>query len=492
MSADIAEAPPLVHLDELGHPRADDTRLRLAAHGVLPSVAERLERVGAELVGDDADIDATLISTRLPPDELRELAERLGGHVGRTIVLAHTGAERLAADLVRAGADAVVGEGNEEALLGLVDAQRSPTALLSSFERRYGGQSDTGHRGRDQATGLPDRRSFEQRIASLADADETPRIAYAKVVADDWRTHSPTAAVMVQRRRLATSLAHVAHAAGVELYTTGIDEFGVVSETLSPHDTERLARRLVAAAGTFRDRGLALRLVIGHAGPESAHDAEAILDLARRAVEVAATDGATPVLGAEELVLGVSVTTELEAVVRLLEEVEPTVPEGRGHGERVGRISAELARLRGFSPTATSRAHLAGHLHDVGRAGLPAGAVESDELSGELLEAWRSFPVRSAERLQLTAGKVVAEAVRAQRERWDGNGFPDGVADDQIPDAARVLAVAHAVDEIVVARRTTAVATIADELDARAGGELDPDIVDTAVQHLGGLLAARG
>ena len=492
MSA-VDTAQATAQLDELGFPPSLSESLRLRCVGVPDSARVRLEGTGAELIDDvDASVEAIVISTRLPPEEMRIVSEGLAARVGRTIVLAHTGAERLAAELVRAGADAIVGEGNEEALIGLVDADRTPTALLASFERRFGSASGANGRGLDPATGLPDLRSFERRIGSLADAEEIPRVAFCKVISEKWAVRNPDAVVAAQRRRLATTLAHVAAAIGVETYTTGTAEFGLIGPTLSPHEIEELGRRLVTTAGMFRDRGLPLRMVIGHAGPESAHDSEELLDLARRAVEVAAVDGIRQVLGAEDLALGVSVTTELEAVVRLLDDVEPAMRAGRGHGERVGRMAAELARLRGCSPAAVSRTQLAGHLHDVGRAGLPPEAIGGpDGLTGELLESWRTFPSRSAELLQLTAGPEVARMARAQRERWDGQGFPDGIDGQSIPEGARIIAVVHQMDLEMAGDHHVGTAAVVEALRSRAGTEFDPDVVATAIEHAADLLDAR-
>jgi HD-GYP domain-containing protein (c-di-GMP phosphodiesterase class II) len=485
---------PTVRLASLGFPPTLAGTLTLRCLGVPDSARTRLTAAGAILSDDpDEPVDAVVVSTRLAPEELRDISDLLDARVGRTVVLAHTGAERLAAELVRAGADAIVGEGNEEALVGLIDDTRTPTALLASFERRFGSDAGSNGRGIDPSTGLPDRRSFERRIGTLADADEVPRVAYLKVVSERWSTPSPDAVVSVQRRRVANALAHVAGAQGAELFAIGTGELGLVGAHLSPHEIERLGARLVQTTATFRDRGLPLRLVIGHAGPESAHDTEELLDLARRAVEVAAVDGVRQVLGAEDLALGVSVTTELEAVVRLLDEIEPVLPEGRGHGERVGRMAAELARLRGCSPAAVARTQLAGHLHDVGRAGLPPEAIGGPAgLQGELLESWRTFPERSADLLRLTAGPLVAAAVRAQRERVDGDGFPDGIEGSEIPEPARIIAVAHAIDSALVTGRKPSPAQLAEVLRADAGTVLDAELVGTAIDHLPTLLAARG
>lgn len=489
MVAVDADAPP-VQLDELGHPESITTELRLRCLGIPDSVRARLDGIGIIVVDDPEEpVDALVVSTRLAPDELLEVEAAFGTRNQHTIVLAHTGAERLAVQLVAAGADAIVGEGNEEALLGLVDESRSPSSLLASYEHRFGSAGASGG-GIDAATGLQDRGTFERRIATLGEADDIPRVAFIKVLSDRWGTPEVDPIVAVQRRRLSTALAHLAITSKSELYSASHGEFGLVGPTLSPHDMERVGRQIIEVTQSFHDRGLPLRAVIGHAGPESTVDAEQLLELARRAVEVAAADGASHVLGAEDLSLGVSTTTELEVVVRMLDQVEPFLPEGRGHGERVGRVSAALARLRGWSPGAVARAQLAGHLHDVGRAGLPQEAIGGPgELEGQLLEAWRTFPARSASLLQLTAGPAVASAVHAQRERWDGDGFPDGIRSTDIPETARLLAVAHTIDELTAGGASAA--GVAAHLRSRGNVDLDPELVDLALDNLTALLHSR-
>ncbi len=479
-----------MQLLELGHPTVATGELRLKLTGVPESARQRLISVGADIV-EDGEVHAEVISTRIPPDELADIAHRLPDTPHPVVVLAHTGAERLAAELVGDGAIGLVGEGNEEALLGLVEDERSPGALLASFERRFGDSGATDSRGRDAITGLPDRRSFERRIGTLGDSGDIPRVVFMRIVSERWTSASPDPIVLLQRRRLASSMNHVISITGAELYSTGPGEFGLVGPDLSPNAMEGLGGRLVEVAKTFRDRGLPLRLVLGHAGPESSSDPEELVDLARRALDVAAMDGTRNVLGGEQLALGVSVTTELEASLKLVAAVEAQMPDGKGHGERVGRIAAELARTLAWSPAAVARVQLAGHLHDVGRAGLPPAAVVGPgDLTGELLEAWRTFPTRGAAALRLTAGPVVAAAVQAQCERWDGDGFPEGRRGQEIPEAARVLAVAHAIDELVAADKMAGAATLAERLRERAGTELEPELVDTAIGAVSALTAA--
>ncbi|MEX0868679.1 MAG: HD domain-containing phosphohydrolase [Nitriliruptoraceae bacterium] len=174
----------------------------------------------------------------------------------------------------------------------------------------------------------------------------------------------------------------------------------------------------------------------------------------------------------------------------------PTVSDRRSPLRRtdrcsnVGRMAAELARSSGMPPANISRMQLAGHLHDVGRASLPSGLVESDALTDEERALLQGYPARSAQMLQLMGGHFVADVVRHHRERWDETGFPDGRERESIHEGARILAVAHAVDEIV-SQIGAAQALIMARLRSRAGTDLDPAIVATATTHLPAILSAR-
>lgn len=117
-----------------------------------------------------------------------------------------------------------------------------------------------------------------------------------------------------------------------------------------------------------------------------------------------------------------------------------------GHSAAVAIYSRDIARRMSLSEADLQKAHVAGLVHDIGKIGLPPGLLEKD---GPLtLEERRVMQRHSeiGERIlaNLETYREIAEIVRHHHERVDGNGYPDGLVDDEIPMIARIIAVADA------------------------------------------------
>lgn len=117
-----------------------------------------------------------------------------------------------------------------------------------------------------------------------------------------------------------------------------------------------------------------------------------------------------------------------------------------GHSAAVAVYSRDIARRMGLSENEQQKAHVAGLVHDIGKIGLPPGLLEKE---GPLtLEERRAMQSHSeiGERIlaNLETYREIAEIVRHHHERVDGNGYPDGLTDDDIPIIARIIAVADA------------------------------------------------
>ncbi len=449
----MPDPAPSVRLDRLGTPALQAGALSAVyLAGVGEGSRARIEAGGVERILRDrdelADADVVVVSTRLGRGELaavlRDVRERAGCPV---VALAHTGGEALAVEIVRGGAVAVVAEGNEASLAALLSAQVHDETLVETYDRQTSrGAGGTDRAGSlDEVTGLAPEAAFAARLAECAQTGDVPRIAYLRVLnLDDAVARLSPGAVGLLRRRLTTQFREVAQRAGADLFVLGLADLALLAEELSPHGVEALGRSLAAITETFAPSGNRnLALAIGHAGPEVTAELATLRELAHRALLVAAGEHRSSTVGADALALGVAGTTELEAAMRLVSFVEQHTGQPPGHGLRVAELTALLADELGYDAAQRSRVRLAARLHEIGKAGLPVEAMtEQRTLTGDLLWAYRSHPVRGAEYVRTSAGDDVAEVVRSQHERWDGTGFPDGLMGDRIPLGARILAVA--------------------------------------------------
>lgn len=492
----------LVRLDRLGSVPVPTMSGLLLAPGLPEASRLRLLALGGDRgaleLTDDlqrvSEARLVLVSTRIPRAELTALLARIQDVATCPVIaLVHTGGESLSVEVVRRGGAGVVAEGNEGAVAAFLTGEPAASGLLDSYDRHVARADTAAHssRGRDAVTGLPDRTSLEVRLAALEQEGEVPRLALVRVV------HTPLVpeelgedAANLVRRRLATQFLHVARAHDAAIFTLGPWDFALVAVGLSPNAAQYLGRDLDRIAETYAPAGVdTLGIAMGHAGPEVSTDVPALREAAQRALDAAVSDRSAVVVSADSLSLGVSATTELEAALRIVEHVDRQSGHP-GAGARVGELASLIATELGYDGIARSRIQLAGHLHGVGMASLPAEALTAPErLTGELLEAYRQYPVRSAAYVTVSAGPEVATAVRSHRERWDGAGFPDGLVGADTPVSARIVATARAMVELCDTGSPRAEECIA-ALRARAGSELDPDMVAVAVELVDELIGA--
>ena len=496
---------PRVPLDQLGRVPPPTVTGLVLAPGLPEASRARLQSLGGEDGGveitDDleraADARLVVLSTRVPRAELTAALARIAeASTCPVVALVHPGGESQSVDLVRRGAVAVLAEGNEPVVAALLMGEGgTDAALLDSYDRHVA-RADTathGSRGRDPGTGLPDRASWDARLAGLEQEGEVPRLVLVEVVRAPMVPDElgEDAAAFV-RRRLATQFLHVGRVHACEVFALDRWRFGLVAASLSPNGVEGLARDLERIAETYSPTGVrTLGVAVGHAGPEVSTDLGSLRESAQRALDAAMNDRTVLVVGADALSLGVSATTELEAALQVVDHVRRQSGRPADAFARTGDVAATLATALGYDGLARSRIQLAAHLHAIGAASLPAESLrDPDALTGEELQAYRQYPLRSAAYLAPTAGPEVAAAVRAHRERWDGAGFPDGLAGPSIPVAARVVTLAIAVADLVHPDLALDRDAVVGALESRAGVDLDPDLVPVAVELLDELLAS--
>jgi HD-GYP domain-containing protein (c-di-GMP phosphodiesterase class II) len=152
------------------------------------------------------------------------------------------------------------------------------------------------------------------------------------------------------------------------------------------------------------------------------------------------------------------------------------------HSDTVVDLCAAVARRVGVTGAEMAHLHIAAHLHDLGKIGVPDQILHKP---GPLDEAeWsimREHPVWGAQALERIPGfEDAALAVRHHHERWDGTGYPDGLAAEAIPIGARVIAVCDAYEAMTSHRpyRQALPEPVARErIVAGTGSQFDPAAV---------------
>jgi putative nucleotidyltransferase with HDIG domain len=162
------------------------------------------------------------------------------------------------------------------------------------------------------------------------------------------------------------------------------------------------------------------------------------------------------------------------------------------HSAAVARYTAAIADALGWPREARELAHTAGLLHDIGKFAFPDSILlAASRLTAEQREAVKAHPEDGARVLRRLDGYApVADVVLAHHERWDGGGYPRGLAGEEIPPAARAIAVADTYDVLTARdsyRKPVSPEAAVAELRRVAGTQLDPAIVAVFAD-----LAARG
>lgn len=187
----------------------------------------------------------------------------------------------------------------------------------------------------------------------------------------------------------------------------------------------------------------------------------------------------------------------VDALFNLADILDARDPYTHGHSLRVGEYAQQLALHMGASNDTAHAIFLAGRLHDIGKC-----AVDNEVLrkTGPLTEREREHMCQHADvggnmLANFELFKECAHMVRGHHERWDGGGYPDGLAASGIPWGARVIAVADAFDAMVTDRpyrQGLGEAEAVRRLEAGAGTQWDPAAVAAFLELLrGGKLATR-
>jgi putative nucleotidyltransferase with HDIG domain len=159
------------------------------------------------------------------------------------------------------------------------------------------------------------------------------------------------------------------------------------------------------------------------------------------------------------------------------------------HSAAVARYSREVARLLGMSEREQDLVHTAALLHDIGKFIFPDSILLADrKLTDEEWEIVKLHPEQGAKLVRRIEGYgPVADIIIAHHERVDGKGYPNGLADEEIPLGSRIISVADTYDVMTSRdsyRRPVSSEAAIVELRRVAGSQLDSTVVEAFVQMI--------
>jgi response regulator RpfG family c-di-GMP phosphodiesterase len=169
-----------------------------------------------------------------------------------------------------------------------------------------------------------------------------------------------------------------------------------------------------------------------------------------------------------------------------------------GHSSRVANLSRQLAQRLGLSDREVQDVFLAALLHDIGKIGLPDELLVKppNQMTGSELGLLRRHPIKGEQALMaLEELQDAALLIRSHHERFDGEGYPDGISGLSIPFGARILALVNEYDGLVQGSLLGQRVSEADALQfvqRGRGKRYDPQVVDAFIAVLGGSTETAG
>lgn len=169
----------------------------------------------------------------------------------------------------------------------------------------------------------------------------------------------------------------------------------------------------------------------------------------------------------------------LHVVHSLADAIDAKDAYTKGHSGRVADYSREIAKRFGYSAERQEEIYMMGLLHDVGKIGVPDEVINKPgKLTDEEFAKIKTHPGRGARILEnIKEMPKLATGARWHHERYDGRGYPDGLAGENIPEEARIIAVADAYDAMTSHRSYRDVIpqeVVKGEFEKGSGTQFDP------------------
>ena len=353
----------------------------------------------------------------------------------------------------------------------------------------------------DPLTGLGNHRHFHERLQrELASAEDggTP-LSLCFLDVDDFKRVNDQFGHPAGDRVLSQVASRLRQ--GGESFRLGGDEFAVLLVAMDEKSALETAQSIVERISeTELGKTGAITVSAGVATfPQHGRERDALIRLADGALYWAKEHGKNQVRLARpdvaelsefrRVASGVDRVARFRAAASLARAVDSRDAYTGSHSDRVASLSAQIAERLGLSVDEIELTRLAGSLHDLGKLAIPeeilrkpASLTDAERL---VLERHPQIGYRMLESLGVDP---IADWVLHHHERWDGGGYPDGMAADRIPLGARIIFVADAFDAMTsdrLYRPALSVDEAVHEMERCSGTQFDPDVVNAFLAAIG-------
>jgi diguanylate cyclase (GGDEF)-like protein len=357
----------------------------------------------------------------------------------------------------------------------------------------------------DQLTGVLNHRTFHERIRDAVTQAETSGESVGLIMLDidDFKGFNDSLGHQAgdeALRGVALSIAQVVKKE--DTYRYGGDEFAVLLPGADSRKTVQVAeqvRRAVAAVPACSGKNITVSLGIAEF-PRMAQSAEELLYRADMAMYWAKSTGKNRVGDWDgllsrrtgDIVPGYVSRRGAEAqdtIAALVASLRAKNSITGVHSERCSWYVARLAQELDFSEEEASALRLAALLHDIGKLTVPDDVLSKPgPLNEEEWAQMRQHPTTAAHILSgIAAIDDAKPAIHHHHEHFDGSGYPDGLAGEEIPLASRILLVADAFDAMTTDRpyrRGMPIEAAVEELKRHSGRQFDPVVVEAFVRMI--------
>jgi diguanylate cyclase (GGDEF)-like protein/putative nucleotidyltransferase with HDIG domain len=352
----------------------------------------------------------------------------------------------------------------------------------------------------DPLTGLGNHRHFQERLQrelSAAQEDGAP-LTLCFIDVDDFKKINDRFGHPVGDRVLSQIAGRLRQ--GGEAFRLGGDEFAILLPKHDESTAHAIAQSIVGRIAALQvDDVDGLTVSAGVATyPDHGGERDELIRLADNALYWAKEHGKNRVRVSradvvelsdlKRLAIGRDRAARFRAAASLARAVDSRDVYTGSHSQRVAHLSARIAARLGLPEEEVELARLAGSLHDLGKLAIPEEILRKPAALTEpervVLERHPQIGFRMLESLGVDP---IAAWVLHHHERWDGGGYPDGLAGEAIPLGARIVFVADAFDAMTsdrVYREPLSHELAVEELRRCSGSQFDPGIVAAFVAEL--------